>query len=136
MIGTTPVAEGHTLTIEQAAEVLQCDTDTAAVRFNSGELPGVKFGRRWVIPAPAFYRRLNELALEESERRRTELARERAAAEARTNAPQAFTAKVQPSQRGRRRQPLPALPILSEKGYLPLKHNKEPLPGELQIIRS
>ena len=37
MIGTTPVAEGHTLTIEQAAEVLQCDTDTAAVRFNSGQ---------------------------------------------------------------------------------------------------
>lgn len=36
MIGTTPVAEGRTLTIEQAAEVLQCDTDTAAVRFNSG----------------------------------------------------------------------------------------------------
>jgi excisionase family DNA binding protein len=54
MIGLTPVAEGLTLTIEQAADVLQCDTDTAAVRFNTGELPGVKFGRRWVIPALFF----------------------------------------------------------------------------------
>lgn len=112
MIGTTPVAEGHTLTIEQAAEVLQCDTDTAAVRFNSGELPGVKFGRRWVIPAPAFYRRLNELALEEAERRRTELARERAAAAARSTAPQAIVVQQQAPQRGRRRQPLPNLPAL------------------------
>lgn len=77
MIGTAPAAEGRTPTIEQAAEVLQCDTDTAAVRFNSGELPGVKFGRRWVIPAPAFCRRLNELALEEAEHRRTEFAKQR-----------------------------------------------------------
>jgi excisionase family DNA binding protein len=112
MIGTTPVAEGHTLTIEQAAEVLQCDPDTAAVRFNSGELPGVKFGRRWVIPAPAFFKRLNELALEEAERRRTELAKERAAAASRSAAPQAFVVKAQPTQRGRRRQPLPSLPAL------------------------
>lgn len=112
MIGLTPVAEGHTLTIEQAADVLQCDADTAAVRFNSGELPGVKFGRRWVIPAPAFYRRLNELALEEAERRRSELARERAAAAARATAPQAIVIAAQPPQRGRRRQPLPTLPAL------------------------
>lgn len=112
MIGTTPVPEGHTLTIEQAAEVLQCDTDTAALRFNSGELPGVKFGRRWVIPAPAFFKRLNELALEESERRRNELASERAAAAARARAPQAIVVSTQPAQRGRRRQPLPTLPAL------------------------
>ena len=112
MIGTTPVAEGHTLTIEQAAEVLQCDADTAAVRFNSGELPGVKFGRRWVIPAPAFYRRLNELALEEAERRRSQLANDRAAAAARTRAPTASAQTLLPGARGRRRQPLPALPPL------------------------
>lgn len=112
MIGTTPVSEGHTLTIEQAAEVLQCDTDTAAVRFNSGELPGVKFGRRWVIPAPAFYRRLNELALEEADRRRTELARERAAAADRAKGPQAMSAHIPTAARGRKRQSLPTLPLL------------------------
>lgn len=112
MIGTTPVAEGHTLTIEQAAEVLQCDTDTAAVRFNSGELPGVKFGRRWVIPAPAFFKRLNELALEEAERRRNQLAEERAAAAARAKAPQVISVREPAVTRGRKRQPLPVLPQL------------------------
>ncbi len=114
MIGTTPIPEGHTLTIEQAAEVLQCDTDTAALRFNAGELPGVKFGRRWVIPAPAFFKRLNELALEEAERRRTELAAERAAAAKRAAAPQLLPAGTTtiPGTRGRRRQPLPTLPSL------------------------
>lgn len=112
MIGTTPVAEGHTLTIEQAAEVLQCDTDTAAVRFNSGELPGVKFGRRWVIPAPAFFKRLNELALEEAERRRNQLSEERAAAAARAKSPQAISIREPAAARGRKRQPLPILPQL------------------------
>lgn len=112
MIGLTPVAEGQTLTIEQAADVLQCDTDTAAVRFNTGELPGVKFGRRWVIPAPAFFRRLNELALEEAERRRTQLAAERAAAAARAKAPQALTTATPQPRPGRRRQPIPTLPAL------------------------
>jgi excisionase family DNA binding protein len=115
MIGTTPIPEGHTLTIEQAAEVLQCDTDTAALRFNSGELPGVKFGRRWVIPAPAFFKRLNELALEEADRRRRELAAEREAAAKRAAAPQLLpvgTTASAPGTRGRRRQPLPTLPSL------------------------
>lgn len=119
MIGTTPVAEGHTLTIEQAAEVLQCDTDTAAVRFNSGELPGVKFGRRWVIPAPAFFRRLNELALEEAERRRKEMADVRAAAGARARTPQAIAITTPPATRGRRRQPLPNLPALPVSPLIP-----------------
>lgn len=114
MIGTIPVSEGHTLTIEQAAEILQCDSDTAALRFNSGDLPGVKFGRRWVIPAPAFFRRLNELALEEAERRRTELTQERAAAAKRAAAPQLLPVgtTTPPGTRGRRRQPLPTLPSL------------------------
>lgn len=111
MIGIAPIPEGHTLTIEQAAEVLQCDTDTAALRFNSGELPGVKFGRRWVIPAPAFFKRLNELALDEADRRRRELAEERAAALARAKNPQVLmVGALSPSgTRGRKRRPLPDL---------------------------
>lgn len=112
MIGLTPVAEGQTLTIEQAADVLQCDTDTAAVRFNTGELPGVKFGRRWVIPAPAFFRRLNELALEEAQRRRAELEEERASAAARAKNPQPTVALGGPAPRGRKRRPLPTLPSI------------------------
>lgn len=114
-VAIAPVPEGHTLTIEQAAEILQCDTDTAALRFNAGELPGVKFGRRWVIPAPAFFKRLNELALEEAERRRTELAAERAATLNRTKNPQVLlrsTTTPSSNARGRKRQPLPILPSL------------------------
>lgn len=59
-----------TLTIDQAAELLKCDRDTAAERLNSGELPGLKLGRSWVIPAEAFMRRINELAIELAEQRR------------------------------------------------------------------
>lgn len=62
-----------TLTIDQAAELLQCDRDTAAERLNSGELPGLKLGRSWVIPADAFMRRVNELAIELAEQRRQAL---------------------------------------------------------------
>lgn len=67
MIGT-PTTD--ILSIEQVAEVLKCDKETAAERLNKGELPGLKFGRPWIVPAAAFYQRLNELALEQSERRR------------------------------------------------------------------
>lgn len=63
-----------TLTIDQAAELLQCDRDTAAARLASGELPGLKFGRSWVIPADAFMRRINELSMELAEQRRAESA--------------------------------------------------------------
>jgi excisionase family DNA binding protein len=115
MIELTPVAEGQTLTIDQAAEVLQCDTDTAAVRFNSGELPGVKFGRRWVIPAPAFYRRLNELAIEEAERRRAEISKLRKTAAGNVCEPKLMMHGELSTSKGRRRQPLPSLPTLALK---------------------
>ncbi len=58
------------LTIDQVADVLLCDKDTAAACLNSGELPGLKFGRSWVIPAVSFYQRLNELAIEAANERR------------------------------------------------------------------
>lgn len=58
------------LTVEQVADLLKCDTTTAAERIKSGELPGVKFGRSWIIPKPAFDQRINELAVEQAEARR------------------------------------------------------------------
>lgn len=60
------------LDIDQVAALLRCDADTAADRLNRGELPGMKFGRGWIVPAEALYRRLNEMAIEEAERRRTD----------------------------------------------------------------
>lgn len=54
----------------QAAEILDCDVATLYERAACGDLPGVKVGRSWIFPVDALERRLNELAIEESERRR------------------------------------------------------------------
>lgn len=95
------------LTIERVAELLQCDSDTAAVQLNAGQLPGVKFGRRWVIPAQAFYERLHVLAIEQAAERRAAIADRRAAAVA-----LGAVLGDQPAARGRKRRPLPQLPPL------------------------
>lgn len=101
------------LTIDQVAELLQCDAETAAQHFTKGVLPGVKLGRKWTIPAQALYTRLNELALEESARRRAELQAEQQAAQAKG---QALLTVVDADQRkagpGRRRRSIPELPRL------------------------
>lgn len=58
------------LSVDKVTEILQCDKVTAADRLNRGVIPGLKFGRSWIIPAGAFFQRLNELALEEATKRR------------------------------------------------------------------
>lgn len=57
------------LDINQVASLLRCDAETAAKRLNSGDLPGLKFSHSWIIPAAAFYERLNEKAREEAAQR-------------------------------------------------------------------
>jgi hypothetical protein len=49
-------------TVEQVAAMLGC-TDRV-VRDRAGELGGLKFGRDYVFPAGALFRRLDEIALE------------------------------------------------------------------------
>lgn len=61
-----------TYNVEEVAELLACDKDTAAERLNSGDLPGLKMGRSWVIPEQALIQRMNEIALEEAAKRREE----------------------------------------------------------------
>lgn len=56
--------------VAQVAELLGCTEEIVAERINSGDLPGVKFGRSWVIPADALRERLNQKALEEARDRR------------------------------------------------------------------
>jgi len=101
------------LTIEQAAQLFQCDAETAAGYFTKGLLPGVKIGRKWTIPTQALYARLNELALEEAARRRAELEAEQRAAQAKGHA---LLMEVPASQKsagpGRRRRSIPTLPSL------------------------
>jgi excisionase family DNA binding protein len=60
------------MTVDHVADMLLCDKETVSERLNKGELPGLKFGRSWVIPATAFFKRLNDLALEEADKRRAE----------------------------------------------------------------
>jgi excisionase family DNA binding protein len=56
--------------VAQVAELLGCTEEIVAERINNGDLPGVKFGRSWVIPADALRERLNQKALEEARDRR------------------------------------------------------------------
>lgn len=56
--------------VTQVAELLGCTEEIVAERINTGDLPGVKFGRSWVIPEEALRARLNEKALQEASDRR------------------------------------------------------------------
>lgn len=88
------------LTVDQAAELLQCSPKTVQAHARSGYLPGVMFGVDWVFPRGAFFARLDEIALEESRKRR-EPAR-----------PAGVLHEIKPgaARAGGRRRPLPALP--------------------------
>lgn len=63
-------ADTEILTVDDLARLLACDKETAAARLISGDLPGVKVGRGWIVPRQALFERLNEKAREESEARR------------------------------------------------------------------
>jgi len=58
------------LTVDDLAELFECDKETAAARLTSGDLPGVKVGRGWIIPRQALFERLNEKARDEAAARR------------------------------------------------------------------
>lgn len=58
------------LSDEEAATLLDCSVRRVQELLNAGVLPGWRPGTSWIIPAEAFYARLNELALTEAQRRR------------------------------------------------------------------
>lgn len=62
------------LSVDDAADLLGCTAQTIEDRLRIGELPGLKFGRGWVIPKQALIYRLNEMALEQAAARRGETA--------------------------------------------------------------
>lgn len=65
-------ADAEILTVDDLAELFYCDKETAAARLTSGDLPGVKVGRGWIIPRQALFERLNEKAREEAAARRAQ----------------------------------------------------------------
>ena len=82
----------------EAAEMMGCTPERIAEMLVAGELPGVKLGRSWRIPAGALHSRLDEMALEEASRRRSD--RQSARATRHSDAPK---------RKGRREPPqLPA----------------------------
>ncbi len=64
-------SEEHILDLRQIAELLRCSEEQAASQLASGNLPGVKFGKAWIAPADALFSRLNEIAIEQANERRT-----------------------------------------------------------------
>lgn len=88
-------------TAAQAAELLECSAKTVEERLRNGDLPGLKFGDGWVIPAGAFWQRLDELAIEQAAKRRQ------------PPAPAATTVQVAEGRRARATtRQAPALPKL------------------------
>lgn len=65
-------ADTEILTVDDLAELFACDKETAAARLTSGDLPGVKVGRGWIVPRQALFERLNEKAREEASARRAQ----------------------------------------------------------------
>lgn len=56
--------------VEEAAGLLDCTAETTVERIATGDVPGVKIGRSWIIPREAFIQRLNEMALQDAQSRR------------------------------------------------------------------
>jgi excisionase family DNA binding protein len=58
------------LSVADVAALLQCSDETVREQAVAGTLPGVKFGRDWVFPAPALLDAIDQQARDEAENRR------------------------------------------------------------------
>lgn len=58
------------LEVGDVAEIVGCSEERATELLNTGELPGVKFGRSWRVPPAALDQRLVEIALQQAAERR------------------------------------------------------------------
>ncbi|MDP2263276.1 MAG: hypothetical protein Q8K24_08970 [Hydrogenophaga sp.] len=88
------------LLVPDTSALLGCSDEVTAELLDTGELPGLKFGRSWIVPPRALWHRLDELALQRAAERR----------EARHAPPKAQV--TAPAQRGRAARVPPAIPKL------------------------
>ena len=58
------------LSVAEAAAILECAACTVEEMLRDGRLAGLKPGGVWIIPATAFWIRVEELALEDAAKRR------------------------------------------------------------------
>ena len=75
-----PVIDSEFYTAQQLAELLDCDKETAQELIRAGDLPGIKFGKGWIIPRQALIERVNEMAKAEAAKRRAARTSSQAAA--------------------------------------------------------
>lgn len=107
------IIDSDIYTADQLASLLKCDKETAEARIRSGDLPGIKFGKSWVIPRQALLQSLNEMALNEAAHRKAGLQDSRTTAlkkgKASTKAAAApsplLPTSEQPRKRGQSRKP-------------------------------
>jgi excisionase family DNA binding protein len=104
-------SEQAVYTVAEVATILDCTQASVEAHLRSGRLPGLKFGRSWVVPIEAFNTAINALALDEAALKQGALAK------ARQDAIVAIQVVPQPA-RGRRRPPPdlgPYLAVLDSK---------------------
>lgn len=104
-------SEQSVYSVDEAAAILECTRKSVEDHLRSGRLPGVKFGRSWVLPVQAFVQHINDLAISEAAAKRDRLTK------ARQDAIVAIQVVPQPA-RGRRRPPPdlgPYLAVLDSK---------------------
>jgi len=115
-------ADDEILTVDDLAKLFSCDKETAAARLTSGDLPGVKVGRGWIIPRQALFERLNQKALEEAAARREQQSviledakRRGTKIRIRTETLSSTHPNIHlPKKKGRKRREPPLLPSLTE----------------------
>jgi excisionase family DNA binding protein len=91
----------ESISVDEACEFLECEKPKLMALLREGELPGVKFGKAWVIPREAFFAVVNATALQEAKQRREELA----GAREHGRVMEAAAAERQASRPGRPRRP-------------------------------
>lgn len=110
-----PTTDSEIYTAQQLAELLGCDKETAEARIRQGDLPGVKFGKGWIVPRQAFIERVNEMAKEEAATRRAQQLSEQAEAVRRGKAmitTSSLLPNSKPKLMGNKRRKPPELPSL------------------------
>lgn len=99
-------SEKAVYTVAEAAAILDCTQSSVEAHLRTERLPGLKFGRSWVIPIEAFNTAINALAISEATAKREGLTK------ARQDAIVAVQVAPQP-RRGRRRPPPDLTPYLA-----------------------
>lgn len=59
-----------TISVDEACSLLECKKETLFAELRTGNLPGLQYGKGWIIPREAFIHRLNQAALQAAEYRR------------------------------------------------------------------